>query len=123
MRAGGTVSGELWLARVRNLRPGDYIRVANWTGELWMGGEPLIVQAEPSAAPKGGYYGATGGYYDVRVQVPHDISEWRVLCMKGDDQVQLTARDAIREMPVTAPAKPRKQKPKKGQQLKLFDDD
>lgn len=118
MRAGGTVSGSLWLTRVRNLRPGDYVRVAHWTGELWMGGEPLMVRSQPTKLPK--------DYYDIEVQVPHDPKEWRVLCVLGDDQVQLAARDAVRETPVSIQAptkKPRKAKPKRGEQMKLFGDD
>lgn len=119
MRAGGKMTGTLWTTRVHSLRPGDHVKVANWSGECWVGGEALVVQSEPTRLPR--TIDRPAGYFDVAVHVPYDKSEWRVLCMLGDDQVQLVARDAVREEPVVGKSKKIK-KSKPAPQLKLFDD-
>jgi hypothetical protein len=118
VRAGGKIDGELWTTRVHSLRPGDYVKAAHWSGEIWTGGEALLVLADPVRLLKTSDRPA--GYFDVRVQAGDDPREWRVLCVLGDDQVQLTARE-VRETSVETPQPKRKQKPKKGQ-LRLFDD-
>lgn len=107
------VGGELWVARVKTLEPGDHIRCLNFTDEetkLWMGGEVFVVLwAEPT--------GKRDGHWDVAIFVRDCPSETRKLCIRAEDRVCVVAR----EVPETkVPKQEKAKRPKKGDQLKLF---
>lgn len=113
MRAGGTVDGELWVVRIKNLRPLDHIRAGSWLGDRWDHGEALaVLWAEPT--------GLRDGYYKIRVQPVSCPSEGRVLCIKGDDNIAIVARDVPADAKTAIPKQAKSKKPKKGEQMKLF---
>lgn len=115
MRGGGKIDGQLWTAKVKALRAGDHIRCLNWADPFWMGGEVLVVTA---AMPTG----LRDGYWYVYVYSLDCPPETRKLAMQPDDGVVMVARDVPQSEEIIVPkqTKAKAQKPKKGEQLKLF---
>lgn len=109
-RAGGSTSASGWYTKVINLRPGDYMRCASWSGSHWFGGEVLVVDEVKRT-------GLRDGHMNVDVHYLRAPEHTRQLCMRADDEVTLEARDATPVECTYVP--PAKKRVVKGPQLEL----
>lgn len=116
MKGGGTILGSLWIARVKNLEPGDNIRCLNFAGgedDLWMGGEVLVVLWAEAT-------GLRDGFWNVGVMSRDCNSETRTLAIRPGDSVCVVSREVAQEARIPKQSSTKTKKPKKGEQLKLF---
>lgn len=139
MRGGGKTDGLRWSTRVGLLKPKDVIRCDQWSGVEsygWSGTVDYYVLYLTKNGP--GWYDVATRLYTSR-SLGQDVE--RVFCIREDDVVTLTARDA--ELPVWETEypddgaegiliQPKPKKPKKrsrakilkvGEQAKMFAED
>jgi hypothetical protein len=125
VKGGGTIDEEdTWTCRVKTLRPGDHIRCAGYYDGTWRFGEILVIvwiePHEPCELHTKGIPGCNDrGWYDIRTMPLTCPSEQRMLAMKGDDKIELAARDGGAAEASIPKQTTKKKKPKKGQ-MDLF---